>query len=803
MKRTCYLLMAFMLLATVATAQSSSSNQKFVSYKGTKGIKKRLSELKLMTALPKTEAQEKLIKEAKEKREKLRFQLDKFTKFKERLNSKKQNPSKPNSEEEKEVAKAQPTVLPTGGNTEGIWSNFQATSLDELPLSFVPDPSGDVGSSQVAIVTNSLLKIFEKRGVTDPPLETPKGTSGTLAKEQYSIPIDAFFFPLFTSQTLYTAVPHIRYDRLTKRWYITAIEVNFSFENNQVFLAVSDGDKLTDETSFTYYSFPSVQFPVSPDIEFQPFLDFPTLGTDKNSVLIGGSSYFYNAFFGIDSLYFVGYILDKKQLAFGNLIGYGGILGKIDYSSAVGMIAPQGVQNSDAQASQSFFAGINNDLNGIYVDAIDYDKNNTPVGLTETVVPVQQWNFPREVTAPGSPMPIDPFDTRLFSATIHKNKFTGKSSLWTTHAIGVDRSGNYVSDADFTEKARTASRWYEIDHLYTKPQLVRVGTQYDPTLSGRRATMYFNPSIAASGQGRVVLGGTTSAYNKYLDVFVADRYYGEKPGTLHTPALATETGAIYAPFDLFSGYVGLWGNSSQTVVDPLDDQTIWTFQEYTNVDDGYGIRAVQLKAPPPITPVPLRPLINSGNWDIVLTGESVNHSGFFDPGRDPGGPGYNRLTIKSTGGIIVGNIQIKNSTEVGCRIYAKGKAPGTYQLIITNPDGQFVVSEYEIVAENAPAQAVTAVVNKQIASRYLSSSGVYPNPTEKEFKLVVNAARDMATRIVVTDISGKQISSKAQTFGKGSNAIQLSLSGVNKGAYTVVVYNENNVVIAAHRVIKE
>ncbi|MEJ7680898.1 MAG: hypothetical protein WKG06_24220 [Segetibacter sp.] len=84
----------------------------------------------------------------------------------------------------------------------------------------------------------------------------------------------------------------------------------------------------------------------------------------------------------------------------------------------------------------------------------------------------------------------------------------------------------------------------------------------------------------------------------------------------------------------------------KTVVDPMDDQTIWTFQEYADVDDSYGVRVVQFKAPPPATPAAIGTLSNKTANTITLEGESVDNSGFFDPGKDVGGPGYNRLLCK-------------------------------------------------------------------------------------------------------------------------------------------------------------
>ena len=45
-----------------------------------------------------------------------------------------------------------------------------------------------------------------------------------------------------------------------------------------------------------------------------------------------------------------------------------------------------------------------------------------------------------------------------------------------------------------------------------------------------------------------------------------------------------------------------WGDYSFTVVDPLDDMTVWTIQEYNQALNSYAVRVGKLAAPPPATP---------------------------------------------------------------------------------------------------------------------------------------------------------------------------------------------------------
>src|SRR5258708_34830255 len=62
--------------------------------------------------------------------------------------------------------------------------------------------------------------------------------------------------------------------------------------------------------------------------------------------------------------------------------------------------------------------------------------------------------------------------------------------------------------------------------------------------------------------------------------------------------------------------------------------TMWTAQEYCNDPGSWGVRIIQLKAPPPATPASCSPAsvpIGGANLDVVVTGNSASGTGFFYP----------------------------------------------------------------------------------------------------------------------------------------------------------------------------
>lgn len=796
MKKAFYLLLTVCFGISSALAQAPAK-KKFEVYHGKPGITKKVSELQSAAAAART---------AKEMPNLLRpnpveFDLKEYKKFRESLRTKKSEKETLEKEETGEDA-GSALAEPDNASTQQVWSNFLASTFEEFPFFAPPDPNGAVGPSQVAVVTNNILKVFEKKAVTEPPVVSYKGVLRTPAPSQFAIPLYYFFIPVL-SEGSFPSDPHIRFDRLTKRWFLTAIELRPELRGNNILLAVSDGDRITDESSFIYYRISSGLLPYNPGSQ-APLFDYPRMGIDKNAVLIGGSEFFLHSDTCgtyADSLYSVGYAIDKKGLLRGQLNGYVLKLGGIG-AEATGMYVPQGVYNDNPEAPKSFFAGLSMNFDGLVLANLTYDANGFLTEFSQTTVPVEPFQFPRDVTALGSPMKIDAADPRLLEVSIYKNKLTGKSALWSAQHLGVNQSGGFVSGDDFLEQARTGSRWYQVENIYTKPSVAQSGTQYDGTqASGRRAISYFNPSIAANGQGHAVLGGTTSAYNRYLNAFVAGRYYSDAEGTLGTPQRVTATRAIYALN--FGTYVDRWGDYSQTVVDPMDDQTMWSFQEYATSDDNFGVRAIQVKAPPPATPLPLNALSNKDNIWVTIKGVSVDNSGFFDPGSDKGGPGYNRLSVKATGGLLVSSLRFISPTEIRFRLNARNKPAGKYTLVITNPDGQFVTTDFEISAQTLKAVTRANTMLQEEVGKHIASSTVIPNPTPGAFQLQIAAVKDWMARVVVMDVTGKQLSVSRHNLGKGNNQIPLSVAYYDKGTYLAAVYNQYNVLIAIQKIVKQ
>src|SRR5262249_27152559 len=142
-----------------------------------------------------------------------------------------------------------------------------------------------------------------------------------------------------------------------------------------------------------------------------------------------------------------------------------------------------------------------------------------------------------------------------------------------------------------------SSRWYDITNLDTTPILNQSGTVFDGASSNPLS--YWIPTIAASGQGHAALGFSVAGNNARPDAATTGRLAGDPLSTTQgAPVKYTPASANYNPGD---GNPHRWGDYSYTMVDPNDDMTLWTIQEFVNATNSYAVKVAKLLAPPPAT----------------------------------------------------------------------------------------------------------------------------------------------------------------------------------------------------------
>lgn len=574
-----------------------------------------------------------------------------------------------------------PDVEPSAPQTLG--TQFDGATGPNETGAFPPDTMGAVGPTQVFVFLNGRMRTFNKStGVAD----------GIL-----NVNPDTFFASVESTpgggEIVFTSDPQVRFDRLSNRWFVVIIDVILNASTgattrvNRVLIAVSDAassGNVTASTVWTFYQFTG---------DATLFTDYESLGIDASALYIGGNMFTLAGSFNSTK----GFVIPKAPLLTGSAATVWSFP-NLAAGSGAGPFAPRGVDNYDPNntgiTAAGYFIGVDNQSfsllslrritnPGSLGPAPTMSANITINTTVSTSFPVL---VPHSGNALGTNGRLDSLDDRLYAAHLRNNR------LWTAHNIGVSNLGTTPGPN------RCGARWYEIQNVSTTPTVLQVGTLFDNSApndaTGRN---YWIPSIMVSGQGHAALGCSIAGTNERVNAFTTGRLVGDTLGTLRdgpgVPAGYTASSTAYNPPSDPGGAGGRrWGDYSFTSLDPKDDMTMWTIQEYCNGTNTYGVRAVKLIAPPPPptnTPVPAAIPLNTASNTIAVTGTAPAGQGFYDPGADPPSPHTPFTHITASGsGIIVNSITYTDATHVTLNVSTVGSTSGSKTVTITNPDGQ-------------------------------------------------------------------------------------------------------------------
>ncbi len=319
---------------------------------------------------------------------------------------------------------------------------------------------------------------------------------------------------------------------------------------------------------------------------------------------------------------------------------------------------------------------------------------------------------------------LDGLDDNLFAAHIRNGR------LWTAHGIAVLATG--VASGTNTNR-RNAVRWYELNGVRSSdnggtPVVVQSGTVFDTAATVATARQYWIPTATVSGQGHAALGYSTAGTTFPIDCATNGRLVGDTLGSLgavniYTPNYLNPTPPAYNPPGDTGGAGGRrWGDYSFTDLDPLDDMSIWTIQEYCNATNTYGCKAAKLLAPPPATPssaVPSSVAAGQASVSVTITGTSSSGSGFYDPGTNLAPPAvpFNHIgAAVPCSGVTVNSVTYNSPTSVTLDLNTTGAANGSWGVMVTNPDGQSITGAGVLTVTGGltpgPLQLTSAVSRK-------------------------------------------------------------------------------------------
>lgn len=553
-----------------------------------------------------------------------------------------------------------------------IGLNFLGARIEQTDYAFAsgkipPDTMGAVGPTQFIVAINGRIRSFDKQ------------------TGQPDLILDAMtddFFVLESNGTI-TSDIRIRYDRFSERWFIIMASIGDEEaenengisatlpSNNRIMFAVSNTKDITYFTKWSFNYF---------EIGKGFFFDYPTLGIDNQALYISGLLVFSNATLPNNQRM---YVVNKKDLEEENELIFTefNFLVTLPQPPSVSFVL-QGVDNFDRDATVGYFIGVNNTppsnelvLYRIFNPGSDSPTLSNPILLEVPIIcpslSVPQRGTDRNLATNNN--------ERLLMAHIRDGH------LWTAHHVGVNNEGTCTAEELPT---RDGARWYEIDITQTQPSLIQYGTLFDETKNnGPDARYYWMPSLMTSGQGTMALGCSTAGENRFVNCAIAQRFKYDPQGTLQQPILYTDSNTIYNPVQDPSNPLR-WGDYSYTSVDPCDDMTIWTIQEYCVDTDQWGVQVAQLRAPPPAQLISVAPnKIHQGKLtNLTIRGRSKNGYGFFDPGKN-----FDcRLRVEISGGVEVKKVKYINPTTIKVEVSTEHASLGLKQIKIINPDGQKV-----------------------------------------------------------------------------------------------------------------
>jgi hypothetical protein len=619
---------------------------------------------------------------------------------------------------------------------------------------------GDVSPTQVLVTINGRIKVYDRAG-----------NLGSLNAD-----LDVFFNSVRNGAGI--SDPRCRWDRLTNRWMVLAI--NIASTNNRIVIGVSNGPTITDTSSFTFYQY-SHNVGGSGTDEGR-FLDYPSLGVDKNALYVGGNVFSSNGGFWNTSVH----VIRKSSILNGGPIVVTPFRGMLDTNDGyLGMYTPQGVDNDDPNATAGYFIAIDGKTYGTLYARKVSNPGGTPTLGPNLKLTVPTTSGPTDVPHLGSTNKLSAIDERLLVAKINRNALTGETSLWTSHHITTSSFGVAVNGG--STGGRTGVRWYEIRGYDTGTLSLRQsGTVFDSTVSN--PNFFWMPSVVSTLQGHTVMGASRSSSLVYAGIGKTYRLAGDGLGFMNQPLKVVDG---VDSFNIQSG-TQRWGDYSHTVVDPADGMSVWTFQEYVSAKNQFGVRVLKLQAPPPAKISSVSP--NSSDpgktVDLTVTGDTANGTGFFDPGA-----GYTgRLAASFNGsGVTVSQVSFVSPSKITVTAVIGDSASGAYELTVTNPDGQTVKLASALTVN--PAIALSGVSLPTTINAGSSVSGsvtlTAAAPTAGISVALTSGSTALTVPATVTVASGATSATFTATAGTVAADTDVtvtgSYNGVSKSATTKVV----------------
>lgn len=432
--------------------------------------------------------------------------------------------------------------------------------VDSNYIIIPPDVAGGVGPTKVMESFNNNYRIRDKAtGAT-------QLTMGT-----------ATFWAAVTlgSERLSLTDPRTTYDPYNNRW-IVAMQTTTA--NGAILVGVSQ----TSDPSGSWFLYKFNGFALPPGATGY-LLDFPILGFNKNWVTVTINQYNQAGSFARGIALVLNYPLLRTGTGSGTLFALSGGAGSTHFctSPAVTYSATEDTLFTVTHLGSAGATFVVEHITGTPAAPV-----YTLAGVA-AVRPGGGWTQPSGNIQPQSapvggasacgatPCKIETSDSQVRAAPIYRNGF-----IWYAQTIGLPAGG----------LTRTAAQWTKVTPS-TSPAFSDGGRVDDPTATATNGGKWYDhASLSVNANNDVMVGFTQFSSAQHPSAGYAFRYGTDAPGSIRD-AFIYRAGDDYY-HKTFSTATGRnrWGDFTTTQVDPCNDLTLWTLQEWAKTrlttDDG-------------------------------------------------------------------------------------------------------------------------------------------------------------------------------------------------------------------------
>ena len=415
-----------------------------------------------------------------------------------------------------------------------------------------PDTMGAAGPTHLMTMLNSQVRIQSKTG----------GTISTVSLTT--------FWTAGTGLTGDPFDPRVIYDASAGRW-IASAAANGNDRSSAAWFAISATSDPTG--TWTFFGFPA-GFAGTKAL----WVDFPTMGLNSTWIAITANmfsvSQAHSSFEGVKM-----WVIDKSTAVAGGPLTFTEFAAHFDLAANIDGFALQPALTFDA-AQPTLYIVDNSGWTsgGVFLLRL---SQITGSGPSPTWAPAAGGPFPgsglffvatnfsySQIKAPqlGASGLVDTGDPRMQSTVLRNGR------IWCTHSAGLPTIG----------VDRTAVFWYELDPALmatTGAPIVQSGV-----LDAGSGVHHYYPSIAANQNDDAVIGFSRSDATRFVEAVYTGRAGSDPAGTIAPIAVLKAGEASYVK--TFSSGIIRWGDYSATTVDPADDLSFWTIQEYAAQDVG-------------------------------------------------------------------------------------------------------------------------------------------------------------------------------------------------------------------------